>query len=289
MIWHSGRALAYRRYRIEGFEAEPAVIVVAGADGEGQRIEQQVRGGQTELAAGKIEDALGQSELARGFLGHALFVDGEGDAGGAEALGQGHALFQGTLAVLQVDRIDHRLAAIELQRGLEHAQLGKIDHQRRGHRPGDPGDRRAHVLHLVAADEGGAQIERVRTFLHLVARHFHRAVPILAFLEFAEAARAVGVAALADREIGVFLAETDLAVERGERRGPQAPALLGPGPVAVLGQALQHGVDRGDVAHLGAAAAAHQIDPVLAHEALDPRRHLGCRQRIMGVAVEQLG
>src|SRR3546814_995754 len=45
--------------------------------------------------------------------------------------------------------------------------------------------------------------------------------------DLAEALAAVGVAALADRQVGVLLAQADLAVERGERGHPEGLALLG--------------------------------------------------------------
>jgi hypothetical protein len=64
----------------------------------------------------------------------------------------------------------------------------------------------AHVGDLVAADKGGAQIERVGAFPDLLAPHLDAAVPVALLLQAAEGARAVSVAALADRQVGVLLA-----------------------------------------------------------------------------------
>ena len=73
-------------------------------------------------------------------------------------------------------------------------------------------DHFGHVGDLVAPDKGGAEVERVRAFLDLLAPHLDAAVPVELLLQPAEGARAVGVAALADRQVGVFLTQRDLAV-----------------------------------------------------------------------------
>src|SRR6202035_1280088 len=144
--------------------------------------------------------------------------------------------------------------------------FGRVDDQRSVDRTAHAADDLAHFGDLVAADKGGADIEGVRAFLDLLAAHLDAAVPVALFLQPAESARAVGVAALADRQIGVFLAQRDLAVQRGDRRGPLRLALLRHGPRAVAADAAQHLVKRGDVRRLAAAAAADHVDPVLEHE-----------------------
>src|SRR5262249_56368536 len=80
--------------------------------------------------------------------------------------------------------------------------------------------RLGHVSDLVAADKGGAEVEGIRTLLHLLTRHLDAAVPIASLLPLAELLRAVGVAALANREVSVFLAQRDRLVERGKRWHP---------------------------------------------------------------------
>src|SRR6185437_4922748 len=107
-------------------------------------------------------------------------------------------------------------------------------------------------------------------------------------LELAKLLRAVGVAALADREIGVLLAQGHLAIERRDAGDPYALALPRARPVALAGQPPQHGVERRDMRHVGAAAAADEIDAVLVDEALLPLRQLARRQRIVRLAVHQL-
>src|SRR3546814_10481422 len=100
-------------------------------------------------------------------------------------------------------------------------------------------------------DEGGADVDGVRALAGLLHAHGDAAVPVPALLQHAKALAAVGVAALADREVGVLLAQRDLAVERGERRHPEGLALLGrrAGTVAAIlaGALAQHGIESGDM------------------------------------------
>src|SRR3546814_13044757 len=75
-------------------------------------------------------------------------------------------------------------------------------------------------LDLVASDEGRAEVERVAALPHLFLAHGDAGIPVARLLELPEFLRAVGVATLADRKIGVLLAQRDRAVKRGDRRRP---------------------------------------------------------------------
>ena len=119
---------------------------------------------------------------------------------GAEFLRQDQPVLGRLLAILEVDRVDDRLAAMQLQRGLDHRRLGAVDHQRRVHRGGEAGDDLVHLLHLVAADEGGADVEAVGAFADLLAADRDAAIPVMHRLALAPGLRAIGVAALADGE-----------------------------------------------------------------------------------------
>src|SRR6185312_10180171 len=142
----------------------------------------------------------------------------------------------GLFAVFEIDRIDDRLAAIKLQRRFEHAELGAVDRERRRNPAAHAPDRLGHIGGLVAADIGGAEIDRVRAFLDLLARRLDAAVPIAAFLISAEALRAIGVAALADREIGALLPQRRLGVERGDGRNPNGAQAFDARPRAFAGE-----------------------------------------------------
>ena len=69
--------------------------------------------------------------LSSARLRHADLVDGQRDHRGAEALRQDQAVGGVLLAVLEIDRVDDRLAAVQFQRGLDHRGFGAVDHQRR--------------------------------------------------------------------------------------------------------------------------------------------------------------
>ena len=233
--------------RLQGVEAELAVVLVAGADREGQRVEQQVRRRQAVLAAGEIVEPARHGELVLDLLRHPGLVDRQRDDRGAKPAGEYQPLVGRLLAVLEIDRVDDRLAAIELEGGFEHRVLGRVDDERGVDRAAHAGDRLGHVGDLVAPDKGGAQIERVRAFLDLLAPHLDAAVPVALLLQPAELARAVGVAALADREIRVLLAQRDLAVERGDGGSPDRLALSRPGARPIAADAAQHRVEGGDM------------------------------------------
>ena len=218
MSCSSGNSRADVLDRLQRPQGQLAVVLVAGADREGQRVEQQVRLRQAEAAAGELDQAAGDPELVLARLGHAGLVDGQRDHRGAELARQRHPGGGRRLAVLEVDRVQDGLAAIELERGLQHRQLGRIDHQRAVDLAAHALDHGRHLGHLVAADEGRADVERVAALAHLLAAHGDAAVPVAGRLQLAEFLRAVGVAALADGQEGVLLAQRH-GREQGGQRG----------------------------------------------------------------------
>ena len=123
----------------------------------------------------------------------------------------------------------------------------------------------------------------------LLAAHGDAAVPVAGRLQLAEFLRAVGVAALADGEERVLLAQRHGREQRCQRRRVLRLARARPRAEAVLGGPAQHRVQRGDMLGRGAAAAADDVDAVLGDEALEPGGELVGAQRIMGVAAAQLG
>ena len=129
MIWQSGISSRDALDRFQGPQTELAVVRVAGADRESQRVEQQVRRRQTVLVAGEIIEPPRDLEFVLDLLRHAGLVDRQGDHRRAEAPRQFEALVGGLLAILEIDRVDDRLAAIELEGGFEHRVLGRVDDQ----------------------------------------------------------------------------------------------------------------------------------------------------------------
>ena len=215
---------------------------------------------QAEAAAGELDQAAGDPQLVLARLGHAGLVDGQRDHGRPELAGERHPGGRRRLAVLEIDRVQHGLAAVELERRLEHRQLGRIDHQRAVDLAAHARDHVGHLGHLVAADEGGADVERVAALAHLLAAHGDAAVPVAGRLQLAEFLRAVGVAALADRQERVLLAQRHGREQRGQRRRVLRRARARRRAEAVLGGPAQHGVQCADVLDRGAAAAADDVD-----------------------------
>ena len=234
-------------------------------------------------------EPLGDLDLGVGLFRHALFVDGQGDDAGAETPGKLQTLGRRLLAILEVDRIDDPLAAIERQRRSQHLVLGGIEHQRRGDGTTHARDHLGHVGDLVAADEGGADIERVGPFIDLFAADGDAAVPVTFFLQTAEGAGTVGVAAFADGEVGVLLTERHLGVKRRRRWQPMDAPPTGPGARSVAAEPAQHVVEGLDVLDIGAATPAHHVDAVLLDEALHPLGELIRTEGIGRLAVHQLG
>ena len=162
--------------------------------------------------------ALGDRDLVLGGAGLALLVDGQRDQRGAvllRELGDLREAGLGAVAVLVVDRVDDRAAAELLQAGLEHVDLGGVEHDRQGGGGGEAAGELLHVGDAVAADVVDAQVEHVRALADLLAGHLHAVVPAALQHGLAELLGAVGVGALADGQVGGVLAERHRLVERG--------------------------------------------------------------------------
>ena len=112
--------------RLQCPQAELAVVRVAGADREGQRVEQQIRRRQAVLAAGKVVEAPRDLQFVLDLLRHAGLVDRQGDDCRAKAARQTQALVGCLFAVLEIDRVYDRLAAIKLEGRFEHRVFGRV-------------------------------------------------------------------------------------------------------------------------------------------------------------------
>ena len=230
----------------------------------------------------EVPHPLGDRELGGGVLGHPLLVDRQGDQGGAVLPGEAGDRVELALAVLEVDRVDDRPAADQLERGLEHVDLGGVDHDRDRHRLDQAGEHLGHVADLVAADVGDADVEDVRPLGDLPLRELDDPVPVLLEQELAEQHRAVGVGPLADEERACVLAYRAGGVEAGEvgrvglraRRGDRQPCGRGRDLDGVLGG--------------GPAAAADERGPELAGEAAMVVGELARGEVIDGLAVDVL-
>ena len=97
---------------------------------------------------------------------HAIFVNGERDHRRAIALGHRQHLRRAIFSVLQIDRVDNRLARNALQRLFDNIGFGGIHKNRCGNTGGDLFQDRSDVIFLVFSDNRTAQVEHVRTVVH---------------------------------------------------------------------------------------------------------------------------
>ena len=97
-----------------------AVLLDAGGDGEDVGIEDDVFRRETDLLGQELVGALADLEFAFRGLGLALLVEGHHHHGGAVTADLLGVVEKGPLALLQADRIHHRLALHAFQSGLDH-------------------------------------------------------------------------------------------------------------------------------------------------------------------------
>ncbi len=203
MIWMSGNRSRISRMPSSVHCAELAVVLVAGGDGEGQRVDQQVAIAAGRSGCRRTRPAVSATSSLRSAV---LAMPASSMVSAITAVpnccGQHHAV--------AAPAASPSSKLIELMIGLPPCsfsalsstlRLGAVDHQRRVHRRGEPADHLVHLGHLVAADEGGADVEAVGAFADLLAAHRDAAVPVGFSCSSRHFLRAVGVAALADGEI----------------------------------------------------------------------------------------
>ena len=97
-----------------------AALLHARRQRQGQRVEEQVLGGQAVALHGDVADVAGGAHLPLRRAGLALLVDAGAHDGGAELAGQpeeGVEAGAGLVALLEVDRVEDRPPADPLQRG----------------------------------------------------------------------------------------------------------------------------------------------------------------------------
>ena len=239
---------------LDGLEGVAPRLLLARADRERQAVDDDVGLVHAPVGGEVGDEALGDTHLPIGGAGLALFVDGQGDHGGAVFLDHRHdpgVARRGAVAVFVVDRVDDRAPGQRLQAGLNDRRLGGVDHDRERHRRVEPERQLAHVDRAVASDVVGAEIEEVGALARLVLRDVDAGVPVAGEHRLAERLRPVGVRALADGQVRRVLVQRHLGIQaRDGRRRPRI-ARGDRAPTERLG-------DEADVLGGGAAAAADQ-------------------------------
>ena len=263
--------------RLDGRQPVAARLLLAGRDREGQAVDEDVVDPHAPAAGERLDQPDGDVDLVLDRAGLALLVDRQRHDGRAVLAHDRHDLLEpaaGPLAVLEVDAVDDRAAADELEARLDHGGLGGVEHQRQGRRGREPAHDLAHVGDAVAAHVVDADVEQVRAVAGLVAGDGDALVPAPGQHRLAEGLGAVGVRALADREVRRVLPERHVLVDaRDARLGPRAP---GPDAAAV------HPLDDGTQVLGGRAAApADQREAELAGEGVVRVGQLGGRERVV--------
>ena len=209
--------------RIASIVSMPSLagLLLAGADGEGQGVDEDRRLVDTPVPGDVVDEPLGDLHLLLGGAGLALLVDGQRDHRGAVLGDQFHGLVEPRLrpvAVLVVHRVDRAPAAEMLQTGPQHRGFGGVQHDRQRRRGGQPACQRGHVGHAVTADVVDAQVEQVRAVAGLVLGDVEAFLPVLGDHRLAERLGAVGVRPLADHQHRGVLRERRRRVQRRHRR-----------------------------------------------------------------------
>ena len=244
---------------VQGFQAVAPQVFLAAAQWHRQCVEEDVLRRQAVLLDCGAVEPFGDLDLAVGRPRLPLLVDGERDDGSAVAAGRAERAAETLAAVLEVDRVDDRLAADQLQPGFEHLRLSRIEHQRQGREAPRPADQLLHVGNAAAADEIDADIGDVRALGGLIADHVGHLLPLAGLEQALEAARAVGVGPLADDQEGGVLLVGRRREERGGGGGQQrfAPRRFQP---------LDRFHNGAHVLVRGSAAAADDARAVLRYE-----------------------
>ena len=119
--------------RVDRLHRVAAQVVVAGRERERERVEDEIGGIESVAIDGEVVDATGDAQLPVGVACLAFFVDREADHGRAVlAREPEHAVhpLARLLALFEVGRVQHCLAAVVLQSRLENRRFGRVEHQR---------------------------------------------------------------------------------------------------------------------------------------------------------------
>ena len=182
-------------------DAVAAVLLHAGRHSKDVRIEDDVLRRKADAVDQDVVGARGDLGLALEGVGLARFVERHDHDGGAVTAHQPGVMDEGVLALLERDRIHHRLALHAFETGLDHRELRGIDHQRHAgdvRLRRDEIEERGHRLLGIEQALVHVDVEDLRAVLDLVAGDGQRGRVIAGGDELAEARRAGDVGAFAD-------------------------------------------------------------------------------------------
>ena len=268
--------------------AKTTVIIIARADGEGERIEEDVRRRQLPLARVEIVHARCDLEFSRGALGHTrlrIFINRKRNTRGAILLEQRTNAIETLFAIFKVDGVDNSFTAVTLEPRFNHFRIGRVKHDRRVHLAHIARRNFFHVLHAVATNKVDAHIEHLPAVFDLFARHRDESIEIIFVEQTLELARTIRVRALSNNEKRVLLRELNEAIQARATRGLRSRCVR-----MALGIKPEFAHERRDFANVlgrGAAAATDGIHLVFLQETLH-RIAKGARlQRILRATFHQ--
>ena len=216
-----GELLLQSPDRLDGVHGVGPQIVVAGRQGEGERVEHEVGRFESVLADGEFVDPPGDPHLPIDVSRLSFLVDEEAD--------DRRPVFDREVedlpcpgpasgSVLEVERVEDRSAAESLESRFHDRRFGRVEHDRGGDLGAHPGGEACHVGGSVPSDVVDAEVDHVRRLLHLFLTDLHAAVEISFEHGVPERPGAVGVGPFADDEERSVLDDRRRPVDRGEGR-----------------------------------------------------------------------
>ena len=206
--------------RVQRLEAVAASLFLTGADGERQRVNEDVANVHSPVAGQLVDQAGSDPYLPFGRPGLALFVDGERDDARPVFLDEWHDALEprvGPVAVLEVHRVDDRASRELLESCLEDLGFRRVEHDRQGHGGGQAACELLHVRNPIPADVVDAEVEHVRPVAGLGLGDVDAVIEPSVEHGFAEGLRTVRVGAFADAEIAQVLRKWHIDVEGADR------------------------------------------------------------------------
>ena len=242
--------------RLDEGEAVAIVLLDAGRDREDIRIEDDVLGREAEAADQDVVGALADRGLALDRVGLALLVERHHHHGRAVPPNDLRLAQELRLALLERDRVHHRLALDAFEARLDHAELRGVDHDRHAGDVRLGRDEMEEGRHRRLGIEQAlvhVHVDDLRAVLDLLARDRKRGGVIVRLDQLAELGRAGDIGALADID------ERDFRRERERLEPGEAQIGLHRGDCARRDARDRVG-DRTDMRRRRAAAAADQVD-----------------------------
>ncbi len=270
------------------FDESHAVAVVLlhpGRDCEDVGIEDDVLRREADTVHQDVVGARADRTLALERIRLALFVERHDDDRGTVPAHDLGMFKKCRLALLERDRVHHRLALDTFQPGLDHREFRAVDHHRHARDVGlgrDQVEEGNHGLFGIEQALVHVDVDDLRAVLDLVARDRERGGVVAGGDKFPELRRTGDIGALADIDEWDFGRERE-GFEAGETKqrrhfGDLARRLAGDR----LG-------NRRDMLRRGAAAAADHIDEARVGEFRQQRCHVFGRLVVAAELVRQPG